>query len=84
MADGYTLLILSDRGTDSNNAALPTLLAVGAVHQNLVKKSLRSYVGLILETAEPREVHHFAVLFGYGAGFINPYLAFETLKYLVR
>ena len=84
VADGYTFIILSDRGTDKYYAALPILIAAGAVHQSLVKKSLRSYIGMILETAEPREVHHFAVLFGFGAGFINPYLAFEAVKYLVK
>jgi len=83
VSEGYTLLILSDRGTDKDHAALPALLAVGGVHQSLVKKSIRACVGIILETAEPREVHHFAVLFGYGAGFINPYLGFEAVKYLV-
>ncbi|MHB9154881.1 MAG: glutamate synthase large subunit [Endomicrobiales bacterium] len=81
--EGCNFLVLSDRGTDREHAALPALLAVGAVHQYLVKRSLRSHVGLILETAEPREVHHFALLFGFGAGFINPYLACDALRYLI-
>ncbi len=81
--DGFTFIILSDRGTNAEQAALPSLLAVGTVHQHLVKNSTRSRVGLIVESAEPREVHHFAVLFGYGANLINPYLAYDTLKYLI-
>ena len=79
-----SIIILSDRGTTKDMAALPALIAVGAVHQHLVKKSIRSEVGLILESAEPREVHHFAVLFGFGVGFINPYLAFEAVKYMAK
>ena len=81
---GTSIIILSDRGINKDTAALPALVAVGAVHQHLVKKSVRSQVGLILESAEPREVHHFAVLFGFGVGFINPYLAFETVKYMTK
>jgi glutamate synthase domain-containing protein 2/glutamate synthase domain-containing protein 1/glutamate synthase domain-containing protein 3 len=77
---GYTFIILSDRGVDKNNAALPALLAVAAVHHHLVSRALRNQIGIILESAEPREVHHFALLFGYGADCINPYLAFEAVK----
>ncbi len=76
---GYSFIILSDRG---NQLALPALLACGAVHQHLIKKALRTKVGLILESAEPREVHHFALLFGYGIDLINPYLAYEAISYL--
>ncbi|MBN1353978.1 MAG: glutamate synthase large subunit [Candidatus Omnitrophica bacterium] len=79
---GYTFLILSDRGVDKKKAALPALLAVGAVHHYLVKKSLRTRIGIILESAEPREVHHLALLFGYGADLVNPYLAYEIMAYL--
>ncbi|MEW6008183.1 MAG: glutamate synthase large subunit [Candidatus Omnitrophota bacterium] len=79
---GYNLIILSDRLVNKDYAAIPALLAIGAVHQYLVKKRNRSKVALILESAEPREVHHFALLFGYGAGCVNPYLAFETIEYL--
>lgn len=80
---GYTFIILSDRGTDKNHAAIPALLATGAVHHHLVRKALRTQIGIIVESAEPREVHHFALLFGYGADCINPYLVFRTLEYLI-
>jgi glutamate synthase domain-containing protein 2/glutamate synthase domain-containing protein 1/glutamate synthase domain-containing protein 3 len=81
---GYSFIILSDQGVDKTYAALPALLAVGAVHHYLVRKALRTQIGIILETAEPREVHHFALLFGYGADCINPYLAYEVLRYLIK
>lgn len=81
---GYSFIILSDRGADKDNIALPALLAASAVHQHLVKKSIRSQVAVIVESAEPREVHHFALLFGYGADCINPYLAYETIEYLIE
>ena len=81
--EGYTFIVLSDRGVDKKQAALPALLAVGAVHHHLIRKALRTQVGLILESAEPREVHHFALLFGYGAELINPYLAYEAVSLLV-
>jgi glutamate synthase (ferredoxin) len=77
-------LILSDRGLDREQAAIPALLAVAAVHHHLIREGSRTKVGLVLESGEPREVHHFALLIGYGAGAINPYLAFETLEDLVR
>ena len=81
---GYSFIILSDRGSDRERVALPALLAVSAVHHHLVKKTIRSQVGLIIESAEPREVHHFALLFGYGADCVNPYLAHEAVGYLVN
>ncbi|MDD2751721.1 MAG: glutamate synthase large subunit, partial [Candidatus Omnitrophica bacterium] len=81
--DGFTFIILSDRGVNKNHAAIPSLLAVSAVHHHLVKKALRTQIGIIVETAEAREVHHFALLFGFGVDCINPYLAFEAVKYLV-
>ncbi|MFH1684570.1 MAG: glutamate synthase large subunit, partial [Candidatus Margulisiibacteriota bacterium] len=81
---GYTFIILSDRGVDRNNAALPALLAVGAVHHHLIRKGLRTKVGLLLESAEPREVHHFAALFAYGIDLINPYLAYEAIGLLAE
>jgi glutamate synthase (NADPH) large chain len=77
--DGYSLVILSDRKLDYGHAALPALLAVGAVHHHLVKTNCRTRIGLVLETGEAREVHHHALLVGYGADAINPYLAFESL-----
>ena len=81
---GYTFIILSDRGIDQKHAALPALLATGALHQHLVKSALRTRIGIIVESAEPREVHHFALLFGYGADCVNPYLAFAGLDYLIK
>lgn len=81
---GYTFIILTDRGTSKEYAALPALLATGAVHHHLVRKALRTQIGIILETGEPREVHHFALLFGYGADCINPYGAFEAVRYLLH
>ncbi len=77
--DGYSLVILSDRAMDDDHVALPSLLAVGAVHHHLVKTNSRTRIGVVLETGEAREVHHHAMLVGYGADAINPYLAFETL-----
>ncbi len=76
---GYTLLILSDRGTDTDYAPIPSLLALTAVHNHLVREETRTQVALIIESGEPREVMHFALLIGYGASAINPYLALETV-----
>ncbi len=81
---GYKFIILSDRGVDEIWAPIPSLLAVSAVHHHLIRESLRTEVGLIVETGEAREVPHFALLIGYGAGAINPYLAFETLTDIAR
>lgn len=81
---GYSFIILSDRGIDKNNIALPALLATSAIHQYLVKKTIRSQVALVVESAEPKEVHHFALLFGYGADCVNPYLAYEAVEYLIE
>ncbi|WP_373691648.1 glutamate synthase large subunit [Hyalangium versicolor] len=77
---GASILVLSDRGVDSAHAPIPTLLAVSAVHQRLVRDGIRMYAGLVVETGEAREVHHFACLFGYGASAVNPYLALDTLR----
>ncbi len=79
IADGTTNIILSDRGLTRELAAIPALLATAGVHHHLIRNGKRTQVGLILESGEPREVHHFAVLIGYGMGAINPYLAFESL-----
>ncbi|MGE3804616.1 MAG: glutamate synthase large subunit [Gemmataceae bacterium] len=84
IATGHDFIILSDRAIDRNNAPIPALLAVSAVHHHLIREGTRTKVGLILESGEPREVHHFALLIGYGVGAINPYLAFETLDDLIR
>src|SRR2546426_1996218 len=82
--DGYKFLILSDRGVNEEWAPIPSLLGISAVHHHLVRECTRTEVGLILETGEPRDVHHFACLIGYGAGTINPYLVFETLVDMER
>jgi glutamate synthase (ferredoxin) len=81
--EGYTYIILSDRGMDQKMAPIPSLLATAAVHHHLIRNGKRMKVGLVLESGEPREVHHFATLIGYGAGAINPYLAFESLGDLI-
>ncbi len=81
---GYTMLILSDRGVDEEYAPIPSLLALSAVHNHLVREETRNEVGLIVESGEPREVMHFALLLGYGASAVNPYLAIETLEDLFR
>ncbi len=81
---GYTILILSDRGVDLESAPIPSLLATAAVHHHLVRQGTRTKAGLVIETGDAREVHHCALLMGYGAGAINPYLAFETLDDMIR
>ncbi|MCS6951772.1 MAG: glutamate synthase large subunit [Bryobacterales bacterium] len=82
--NGYTLLILSDRGLDADYAPIPSLLALSAVHHHLIREGTRTQVALIVESGEPREVMHFALLIGYGASAVNPYLAIETLEDLCR
>jgi glutamate synthase domain-containing protein 2/glutamate synthase domain-containing protein 1/glutamate synthase domain-containing protein 3 len=82
--DGYSILILSDRGVDQETAPIPSLLATAAVHHHLIREGTRTQAGLVIETGEAREVHHFCLLIGYGAGAINPYLAFETIADLHR
>ncbi|HEY1578098.1 MAG TPA: glutamate synthase large subunit [Terracidiphilus sp.] len=84
VSSGYSLLIISDRGVDSTYAPIPSLLAMAAVHNRLVQEKTRTLVALIIESGEPREVMHFALLIGYGASAINPYLAIETLHDLKR
>jgi len=84
ISEGHNIIILSDRGHDANDAPLPALLAVSAVHHHLVRSGTRTQVGLVLESGEPREVQHFALLIGYGASAVNPYLAFETVHDQVR
>ena len=76
---GSTVLILSDKGVDEEHATIPSLLATSAVHHHLVRAGLRTSTSLVVETAEAREVHHFALLVGYGASAINPYLAFQSI-----
>ena len=81
--DGANILVLSDRGVDENHMPIPSLLAVSAVHQHLVKTKKSTSLAIILESGEPREVHHFATLLGYGASAVNPYLALETIHELI-
>ncbi|MDE2802619.1 MAG: glutamate synthase large subunit, partial [Chloroflexota bacterium] len=81
--DGATVLVLSDRGVNRDYAPIPSLLAVSAVHHHLIREGTRVKVGIVLETGEPRETHHYSALIGYGAGAINPYLALESIAGLV-
>ncbi len=78
--NGYTILVLSDRSVSADKIAIPSLLAVSAMHQYLVQKGTRTSVGLVLESGEPREVHHFATLIGFGAAAVNPYMAYEAIR----
>ncbi len=82
--DGANIIILTDRGVDENHVAIPSLLAVSTVNQHLIRTKKKTSVGIILESGEPREVHHFATLLGYGACAINPYLAQENIRYLIE
>ncbi|MCR4866216.1 MAG: glutamate synthase large subunit [Lachnospiraceae bacterium] len=82
--DGATILILSDRGVDENHVAIPSLLAVAAVHNHLVRTKKCTAMSLILESGEPREVHHFATLLGFGASAVNPYLAHASIMRLIE
>ena len=84
IATGTSLIILSDRNIDPDHAPIPALLAVAGLHHHLIRKGTRTRVGLILESGEPREVHHYAVLIGYGCGAINPYMAFETIHDMIH
>ena len=82
--EGANIIILSDRGVDENHVAIPSLLAVSAIEQHLIRTKKRTAVSILLESAEPRDVHHFATLLGYGARAINPYLAEETIVSLIE
>jgi glutamate synthase domain-containing protein 2/glutamate synthase domain-containing protein 1/glutamate synthase domain-containing protein 3 len=81
---GYTIIVLSDRGVDAEFAAIPALLATAAVHHHLIRAGTRTRVGLVVESGEPREAMHFCLLLGYGAGAINPYLAYATLSGMIE
>ncbi|WP_227394801.1 glutamate synthase large subunit [Jeotgalibacillus aurantiacus] len=83
VAEGKVLIILSDRGVSGTQAAIPALLAVSGLHHHLIRQGTRTKVSILIESGEPREVHHFAALLGYGAEAINPYLAFETIRDLI-
>ena len=84
IASGYEIIVLSDRGANEERAPIPALLAVSGVHHHLIRVGTRTQLGFVIESGEPREVHHFALLLGYGAAAINPYLAFETLHEMVN
>ncbi|MSS71162.1 MAG: glutamate synthase large subunit [Candidatus Latescibacteria bacterium] len=84
ISEGVNLLILSDRGVDREHAPIPALLAVSGLHHHLIRAGTRTRAGLVLESGEPREVHHFCLLLGYGAQAINPYLAYEGLDDMIR
>jgi glutamate synthase (NADPH/NADH) large chain len=82
--DGYSIILLTDRAVNSNHAAIPAMLAVGAVHHHLIRRGLRAKCGIVVETGDARETHHFATLIGYGANAVNPYLVTETIVDLQR
>ena len=84
IADGASILIVSDRGVNRDLAPIPALLALSGLHHHLIRQGTRTQVGLVVESGEPREVHHFALLIGYGAGAIYPYLAYETLRDMIE
>jgi len=84
IASGYTIIVLSDRGVNADHAAIPALLATGAVHHHLIREGTRTRAGLVVESGEPREAMHFCLLVGYGAGAVNPYLAFATMAGMIR
>ena len=84
IVDGATILILSDKGVDRTHAPIPALLATAGLHHHLIRAGTRTRVGLVLESGEPREVHHFCLLIGYGAQAINPYLVYECLNDMIH
>ena len=84
IGDGVNVILLSDRRVDHDNAPMPALLAASGLHHHLIRRGTRTRVGLVLESGEPREVHHFSLLIGYGCSAINPYLVFETLDDMIR
>ena len=84
ISSGYGILVLSDRGVTRDQAPIPALLAVSAIHHHLIREGTRTQVGFVIESGEPREVHHVALLLGYGAAAINPYLAFESIHDLIN
>src|SRR5262249_20104684 len=82
--NGATILVLTDRGVDAEHASVPSLLACAGMHHHLVREGTRTQVGLVIESGDAREGHHFCLLLGYGAAAINPYVAFESLDDMVR
>src|SRR4029434_3842591 len=84
IADGYNVVILCDRGIDRRTAAIPSLLATASIHHHLVRRGERTRCGTVVETGDAREVHHLCLLIGYGAGAVNPWVAFETIDDMIR
>ena len=84
VAAGFNILILSDRGVGPNLAPIPSLLATAGVHHHLVREGTRTLCALVVESGDAREVHHVSLLLGYGAGVVNPYVAFETIDDMIR
>jgi glutamate synthase (ferredoxin) len=84
ISDGANIILLTDRGVNKNFAAIPALLASSGLHHHLIRREIRTGVGIVLESGEPREVHHFCTLIGYGVTAINPYIAYETIKNLAE
>ena len=82
--EGYSILILSDRGVDEDNAPIPSLLATAGVHHHLIREGTRTKCGIVVESGEPRDIAHLALLVGYGAGAVNPYMVFETMAGMIR
>src|SRR3989441_5381149 len=84
IAEGVNILLLSDRGIDAHNTPIPALLAVSGLHHHLIRRGTRARVGIVLESREPREGHHFSLLIRHGCSAINPYLSSETLEHTIR
>ena len=82
--EGYSILILSDRGVDADHAPIPSLLATAGVHHHLIREGTRTRCGLVVESGEPRDIAHLALLVGYGAGAVNPYMVFESMESMIR
>ena len=82
--EGYSILILSDRGVDADNAPIPSLLATAGVHHHLIREGTRTRCGLVVESGEPRDIAHLALLVGYGAGAVNPYMVYESMESMIR
>ncbi|PWQ89295.1 hypothetical protein DKX15_14790, partial [Enterococcus faecium] len=82
--DGARIIVLSDRESNEQLAPIPSLLSVSAVHHHLVRERTRTQIGLVVEAGDAREVHHIAMLIGFGAAAVNPYLAFESIEALIR
>ena len=82
--EGYSILILSDRGVDADHAPIPSVLATSGIHHHLIREGTRTHCGLVVESGEPRDIAHLALLIGYGAGAVNPYMVFESMEDMIR